>query len=37
MNARVHNHEMVAELQVCLSSRPYPAYRPAPRPSPAQG
>ncbi len=37
MNAQMQHHRVTAELQDRLSSRPYPAYMPAPRPYPAQG
>jgi hypothetical protein len=36
MNALLHTNG-IAELQVRLSSQPYPVYLPAPRPSPAKG
>jgi hypothetical protein len=37
MNALMLNNGIAAELQVRLSSQPYPVYIPAPRPLPAQG
>ena len=37
MNALLHTNGIVAELQVRLSSQPYPVYSSAPRPSPAVG
>jgi hypothetical protein len=37
MNTQMHTNGIAAQLQVRLSSRPYPVYARAPRPSPIQG